>query len=449
MSTSTHETRPPVAEPVRIPVTRYVSEDFAARERQKLWPNAWQLACSLDHVAAPGDWYEHTVGALSVLIVRTSAGDLRAYQNVCRHRGAELCKGTGPGLTELRCPFHGWTWNLDGTLREVPSRRAFGVDNDDFALFPARVDVWGPLVFVCLALDGPELREFLDPIPQDAAWARVDEFRCTSRVTVRAQCNWKTLIEGFSETYHVQGIHREMLAMCDDVRGPQEIWGWHGKLQQSYGVASPRTRGVDDAQVWASFVEIMGTRIGLAQDANPGPAPDLAEGTTLRAAIAQRLRDHAASEGHDYTDFDDAQALDMSQYNLFPNVSVLVFSDMLTAVRSRPGSTPDEAFMDVFQCRRAVDPSASGARPFDVDLPAGAESSMGLVVSQDIANFARAQRGLHQPALTHLAVSPTEECRVVNLHRNLERVLDIAPSELIGLDGFLRAFPGLLESSAR
>ncbi len=325
--------------PVLIPVERYVSDGFAARERTQLWPAVWQLACSLDHVAQPGDWYEHVVGTLSVLVVRGDDGELRAFQNVCRHRGSALCTGTGGGLSELRCPYHGWTWDLHGRLREVPSRRVFGVGNDEYGLFPVRVDTWGPLVFVNVSHEGPGLAEFLEPVAHDCAWARIDEFRCTARATVAARCNWKTLIEGFSETYHVQGIHREMLAMADDVRGPQHIWGWHGKLQQSYGLASPRTQGVSDAQVWAGFIEVMGTRIGIPTDTPPdaAPPPEVPAGGTMRAVIADRVRAHAAATGHDYSGLDDSQVLDMSQYNLFPNVSVLVFCDMVAAVRALAG----------------------------------------------------------------------------------------------------------------
>jgi phenylpropionate dioxygenase-like ring-hydroxylating dioxygenase large terminal subunit len=422
-----------------------VSDDFAALERARLWPNVWQFACSIDHVANPGDWYEHVVGSLSVLVVRGDDGELRAFQNVCRHRGSVLCAGSGDGLEQLRCPYHGWTWDLAGRLREVPSRRVFGVDNDEYGLFPVRVDAWGPLVFVNVAPDGPSLAEYLAPIPDDCAWVRVDEFRCANRVTVKARCNWKTLIEGFSETYHVQGIHREMLSMADDVRGPQEIWGWHGKLQQSYGLPSPRVRGLSDADVWAGFIEVMGTRIGIPTETSPtdAPAPEVPAGQTMRSVIADRLRAFAATGGHDYSGFDDGQVLDMSQYNLFPNLSILVFSDMVAAVRSRPGTGTDRAFMDVFQCERMPNPASPRVRPFDIDLPPGAESHMGLVLSQDVRNFEGAQRGLYQPGLEYLSVSPTEECRVVNLHRNLERVLGITPSELTGLDQFFTAFPGI------
>src|SRR5436190_1252624 len=227
---------PTRAAAVKIPVTRYTSAEFFEREMADVWPRAWQLACTVDHVANPGDWHEYRIGRYSVLVVRGDDGMLRAFQNVCLHRGSELCSGSGSDLAEIRCPFHRWTWGLDGRLREVPSRREFGVLNDDYPLIGVQVDTWGPLV------------------------------------SVRADCNWKTLIEGFSETYHVQGIHREMLGMADDVNGPQVIWPRHGRLVQSYGLPSPRQgRSASDDDVFTAFVEVMGGRIGIEDEATPMP----------------------------------------------------------------------------------------------------------------------------------------------------------------------------------
>jgi nitrite reductase/ring-hydroxylating ferredoxin subunit len=426
----------PSPQPITIPVSRYIDPSFAVLERERLWPRVWQFACSVDHVAEPGDFFEYACGPFSTLVVRGDDGVLRAFQNVCRHRGSQLCEGTGSGLEQIQCPFHRWTWDLAGRLREVPSRREFGVRSDDLPLFPCLVDTWGPMVFVNPATDAEPLDEFLDPVPGDAAWARLDEFHCTASATVPARCNWKTLIDAFSETYHVQGIHREMLPMCDDVNGPQGVWKRHGKLVQPYGLASPRLRDrPDDQQIWEAFVEIMGNRVGKPTNrAEAGPAPRIPDGGTLREAIAARIREHNLARGIDLSAFDTDQMLNMSQYNLFPNITVLVFSDMLNVIRSRPGSDHTTAFMDAFLFeRRAHDGNAPG-RPFDVVVDAGDELPLGLVLDQDVANFERAHRGLQQPGLTHLTVSPTEECRLVNLHRNLEEYLGITPSELVGTE---------------
>ena len=425
--------------PVTIPTSRYTTPDFARLEIERLWPRVWQLACTLDQVAAPGDWYEYRLAHYSVLIVRGDDGELRAFQNACRHRGSALCQGSGSSLSEIRCPFHRWTWDLRGRLREVPSRREFGVLNDDLPLVDVQIDSWGPLVFVNLDPAAEPLAEFLDPVPADSAWADLDTFHCTAAVSIPAQCNWKTLIDGFSETYHVQGIHREMLAMCDDVNGPQQVWSRHGKLEQPYGSSSPRLRDrPDDQRVWEAFVQIMGNRVGRDLEADAGPAPEVGAGSTLRDEIAAIIHRRAVAAGLDYSHLTLDQTLNMSQYNLFPNITVLVFSDMLNVVRARPGATHVESFMDAFTFERRPrqangEPSAR-SRPFEIELDPSGDLPLGIVLNQDLANFAGSQRGMHQPGLTHLTISPTEERRIVNLHRNLEEFLAIHPSEIGGLD---------------
>lgn len=420
--------RPRRVTPVKIPVSRHTSPEFYDREMAEVWPRTWQLACTVDHVAGPGDWFEYRVGAISVLIVRGDDDVLRAFQNVCLHRGSELCRGSGSELAEIRCPYHRWTWGLDGRLREVPSRREFGVLNDDYPLIGVQVDTWGPMVFVNLDREAEPLADFLAPVPAETAWANLGEFRGQALISVRADCNWKTLIEGFSETYHVQGIHREMLGMADDVNGPQVIWPRHGRLVQSYGLPSPRQgRPGGDEAVFASFVEVMGGRIGIEDDTTP--MPPIPEGGTLRGMLAEMVRDVNRAKGIDLSSYSDHHVLDMEQYNLFPNITVLVFADMLSVVRARPSTHVEEAFMDVFAFTRVQSADTPRAKPFDALLPPDAEPPFGLVLNQDVGNFARTQRGLHQPGLTHITVSPTEECRLVNLHRTLEQFLGIGPED--------------------
>ena len=238
-----------------------------------------------------------------MLIVRGDDDVLRAFQNVCLHRGSELCSGSGSDLAEIRCPFHRWTWGLDGRLREVPSRREFGVLNDDYPLIDVQVDTWGPMVFVNLDRDAEPLADFLAPVPAETAWANLEEFRGQALISVRADCNWKTLIEGFSETYHVQGIHREMLGMADDVNGPQVIWPRHGRLVQSYGLPSPRQgRPGGDDEVFASFVEVMGGRIGV-DDPN-APMPAIPGGGTLRGMLAEMVRATNLAQGIDLSGYE-------------------------------------------------------------------------------------------------------------------------------------------------
>jgi phenylpropionate dioxygenase-like ring-hydroxylating dioxygenase large terminal subunit len=406
--------------PTLVPKERYISPEFARLELERMWPRVWQIACTPDHVAEPGDFFEYRVGPYSVVIVRGDDGELRAFQNVCRHRGNSLCAGSGSGLTEIRCGYHKWAWDLKGRLREVPSRKGFGVlRNDEYPLFAAKVDTWGPLVFVNLDPDAMPLAEYLEAVPDDIAWVGLDEFRCAAAVTTPVRANWKVITDGFSETYHVQGLHPELLGSIDDIDAPQKVWGRTSKSEQNYGVPSPRLRnGVSDLDVWTSFIVTQGTRMGIEE---PCPLPPLEPGQTVQELIAERIRDTQAAAGVDLSRFDTGQIMRLHQYNLFPNATVLVTPDLLSVLCGRPGPTPDEAEFVAFHYRRAPSADAPREKPVDVVLPPE-QLDMGLVLNADVRILEGMQRGLHQPGLTHLTLSG-EECRVINTHRNLEQYL--------------------------
>jgi phenylpropionate dioxygenase-like ring-hydroxylating dioxygenase large terminal subunit len=415
--------------PTRVPASRYTSPEFAQREMQLMWPRVWVIACSVDHVAEPGDYFECRIGHYSVLVVRGDDGELRAFQNVCRHRGNVICEGAGGGLTELRCIYHRWSWDLKGQLREVPSRKGFGVlRNDDFPLLAARVDTWGRLVFVNLDLDAMPLADYLEGMPDDIAWVGLDDFRCTYCVTTPVPANWKVISDGFSETYHVQGLHAEMLGSIDDINSGQHIWGHVGVSKQPYGVPSPRLgRNVPDQVVWDSFIVTQGGRMDVNESC---PAPDVPEGQTLQDVIAEGVRRKHADRGVDLSRFSTDEVLTLNQYNVFPNATILVAADMLTVMYSRPGSSPDDGTLTLMHFDRVPSNDAARTRPIDANVPFE-QANFGHVLNQDTNVLRTAQIGLHQPGFTHLTLS-SEEARLINTHRNLERYLGISPSEMTG-----------------
>ena len=412
--------------PVTIPVERYISADFAGLEHERLWPKVWHVACTEDHVAHPGDWFEHRLGRYSILLVRGDDGELRGFQNVCRHRGNTICQGSGTGASELRCPYHRWAWDLAGRLREVPSRRGFGpLRNDDLSLVPVRVGTWARLVFVNVDLDAEPLDGWLEGIGDDIAWANLDEFRAAYSTVTAVNCNWKVVNDGFSETYHVQGLHREMLASIDDVNAPQRIWNRHSASYQAYGVPSPRLgRHVDEQAVWDAFVITQGGRMGPAYR-EPCGAPEVPDGLTLQDVIAQKIRDHQATLGVDLAGYDTAQVTGLSQYNLFPNTTVLVSADLFTVMTARPGPGPDEAELAIINLNRAPSAEAPPSSPVHVTVPLE-QADFGFVLNQDLSVIRTMQTGLHQPGLTHIVLS-AEECRIINMNRHLERCLGLDP----------------------
>jgi choline monooxygenase len=419
----------PPERPTLVPAERYYSAEFERLEVQRLWPKVWQLACTVDHVAEAGDYFEYRCGPYSVLIVRGDDGVLRAFQNVCRHRGNSLCAGSGSDLHELRCGYHGWTWDLAGALKRVPNRKGFGtLPLSDFPLITAGVDTWERLVFVNLDADATPLAEYLDAVPRDIEWNRLDEFRCYATMTIDVDANWKTIADGFSETYHIQTLHPELHRCMDDVHAPQVIWDHAGKSEQVYGVPSPTIKEeLTDAEVWDAYVCTQGALMGVPED-TPYPADECQPGQTVSDVIAGRTRAFAARRSVDLSWASTDQMMRLHQYNVFPNMTLLTNADHLTVMTSHPGPDPDHGELVMMLWMR-MPPDAPRGKPVDVRMKAD-EAHPGLVLTQDITVLPGLQRGLHQPGLTHLVLS-NEERRVINMHRNLERYLDLPEAERI------------------
>lgn len=417
----------PPQRPTLVPAERYYSSAFAQLEVERLWPKVWQVACTVDHVAEPGDYFEYRCGPYSVLIIRGDDGVLRAFQNVCRHRGNSLCAGSGSGLRELRCGYHGWTWDLAGALKRIPRRKGFGgIRMSEFPLLAVSVDTWERLVFVNLALDAPPLTDFLEPIPHDIAWCGLGDFRCYATMTVEIDANWKTIADGYSETYHVQTLHPELHKCMDDVYAPQVIWGHTGKSEQLYGVPSPDLKQpLSSAEVWDAYVATQGALMGVAEGA---PFPPDHDGKPVADVIAERTRAFAAERGVDLSWASTDHLMRLHQYNVFPNMTLLTNADHLTVMTALPGPDPDHGELVMMLWTR-MPPGAPRSKPADVRLKAD-EAEPGLVMTQDIRVLAGLQRGLHQPGFTHLVLS-NEERRVINMHRNLERSLDLPQSDRI------------------
>ena len=417
----------PPQRPTLVPAERYYSPAFAQLEVERMWPKVWQVACTVDHVAEPGDYFEYRCGPYSVLIVRGDDGTLGAFQNVCRHRGNSLCAGSGTGLRELRCGYHGWTWDLRGVLKRVPNRKGFGtLEMSQFPLFAARVDVWERLIFVNLDVNAAPLTDFLEAVPHDIAWLGLGDFRCYGTMTIDVDANWKTIADGFSETYHVQTLHPELHRCMDDVYAPQVIWGHTGKSEQLYGVPSPHLKQMpSDAEVWDAYVSTQGALMGVAEGT---PFPGSQPGQSVMDVIAERTKAFAAGRGVDLSWASTDQMMRLHQYNIFPNLTLLANADHLTVMAARPGPDPDHGEFVMLLWTR-MPPGAPRCKPADVRMTAD-EAEPGLVMTQDIRVLAGLQRGLHQPGFTHLTLS-NEERRVINTHRNLERYLDLPESDCV------------------
>jgi len=195
-------------EELTLPFPWYSDEEMLRRERARIFARSWQYAGRAEQVAVPGAYLATDAGGIPILVVRDREGELRAFLNVCRHRGAVLTDGCGTRET-IQCHYHAWTYDLDGSLRAAPrADREAGFDREALSLLPASAGVWGPFLFVNPDPAAPPLEEQLGELP--AILARdidVDGLVFHSRVEFGSNANWKVVVENFLECYHCPTAH--------------------------------------------------------------------------------------------------------------------------------------------------------------------------------------------------------------------------------------------------
>jgi len=223
--TTYRATRLPVDYASTLIPDAYVSAEFHAFEQERLFGTAWVPVCVADEVDSPGAFLVVEVGGRSLIVCRNRDGELRAHRNVCRHRGARLVtEPRGSVGRFFQCPYHAWAYDLDGACLGTPlftpeagipedQRDIFDMgevkafDKADHGLYPARVEQWGCLVFVCLDPDAPALLEELGDLPERLAGYRLGDQRLVRRVEYEIEANWKLIGENFMEYYHLPWVH--------------------------------------------------------------------------------------------------------------------------------------------------------------------------------------------------------------------------------------------------
>jgi choline monooxygenase len=220
-----------------LPYDWYTDPAVLRVEQERVFARSWQYAARLDQVAEPGQLTTAYAGTLPVVLARARDGELRGFVNVCRHRGHPLCEGDDRRET-IQCPYHAWTYGLDGSLRSAPrSDREAGFDRSALALVPVSVAAWGPFVFVNPDPEAAPLADHLGDLPARLADGGLDvhALRFHSRdVADDYACNWKVCVENFLECYHCSVAHPSLTKALDvspDAYGLEA----HGRLASQFG----------------------------------------------------------------------------------------------------------------------------------------------------------------------------------------------------------------------
>ncbi len=192
-----------------LPPRAFTSRKIFEVEQRAIFGRSWVHVCDLGDVPAPGSYVAAMIGQTPVVILRDrESGELRGFLNACRHRGAQLVEGKGTCDKQIKCPYHAWSYGLDGQLLGVPYRDEFTrCDLSQYGLVPVRVGAVGPLVFACLDLAAPDLAAWVGDLGPALAAADVSGWGLAFELTYELEANWKLFVENASDGYHVPFVH--------------------------------------------------------------------------------------------------------------------------------------------------------------------------------------------------------------------------------------------------
>jgi nitrite reductase/ring-hydroxylating ferredoxin subunit len=234
-----------------LPYSWYTDPEIFRREEERILRPAWQYVGHTGQLAAPG-YFATKAGRTTVVVTRDREGVLRAFVNVCRHRGHVVAEGEQSRET-LQCPYHAWTYGLEGGLRAAPrSDEEPGFPQDELGLVPVAVGTWGPFVFANAAPDPEPLAQALGSLPAQVAelGLEVDSLVHHSRWEAEIEANWKIVSENFLECYHCQVAHPAFSELVD-VSPEAYVLSTDGRLSTQHG--PPRTVSPEDELPRAQF----------------------------------------------------------------------------------------------------------------------------------------------------------------------------------------------------
>ncbi len=410
-----------------IPFSRYTSQEMYQQEIDHMWSRTWQWACREEHVPNPGDYYTYDVGPYSALIIRDSDGKLCAYINSCPHRGMQFCNAgeQGRGKQFIRCPFHGMSWHLDGSLREIPCRWDFPhIKEDNFNLTGIPVGTWGGFVFVNFDPQAGPLQDYLEVLPRHFAhWPLQDRY-VALHMHKLLPGNWKMCLEAFLEAYHVMATHPEGLRTAGDANAQYDIFGDNvSRFVHTVGYPSPHLpKPLTQPELFAA--------LGHA-------AEDLPEGAGARQQHADLQRSALGAQmGVDLSGYSNSEMLDSIEYYLFPNACFFPGISIPLIYRFRP--------VDVDHCVHEIlmlkpKPAAGQVPPPAEVINLGIEDSytavsefaatgLAYVLDQDTENFHRQRAGIKAAVKTGQTLGNYQEARIRNLHRTLDKYLSHSQS---------------------
>ena len=378
-----------------IPKDRYLSREWHEKEKACLWSRVWQFACREEQIPEVGSYIVYEIVDQSYLVTRVSEDEIKAYPNVCLHRG-RLLKTYDGRCSEFRCPYHGFAWHLDGELKHIPAEWDFPhleARSEGMALPEVKVGTWAGFVFINPDPEAESLQDFLgeEILRHFERWDLENRY-IQAHVSKIVNCNWKIANEAFSEGFHVNATHPQGMTYTGDPQSQVDIWGNTARNISPKGIPCPLLSFVPtEEQMLRDALDV--------REGEPLPIP-FEDGETMRAALSragrERFRD---SFGDRVDDLTDAEFLDAWVYTVFPNFMPWGAFNRIF-YRFRPNGDEHEScifeifYLAPFLGDRPPPATETKLGPSDPWTDAQELEKLAMVAEQDTFNMQRVHQGL-------------------------------------------------------
>lgn len=414
---------------------RYHSKAFMEQEWDKLWTKTWLIAGLESQIPNTGDYISCEIGMESIVCTRDADGKVRAFYNVCQHRGNRLVhdeQGSGRYLT---CAYHGWRYKPDGKLVFVPCQEDFPQGNPtncggkaDLVELPC--EVFAGMIWYSMDENIAPLDDYLGPIKDQIAVYQMEDMVRTHWVTIEADWNWKVVQDNFCESYHLPFVHPQTKYIMEQSYKHCQFDLYDGKGHTRMFMPGDRpTLGLkgEAEKVLEGLkeeIEFWGLKL---EDFKDDPH-------SIREAMQKVKREKGPEKGFDYSRFNDDQLTDHYHYTIFPNVSFSLKPDGCIWLRANPHPTdPEKCLFEMwyftwFPKGEERYYSHSMSEWVDINKPAPhiqgpeGEVSCGPAIDQDVAIWKTQQKGLRSRGYKG-GYMPDQERRIRFFHDTIDRYL--------------------------
>ena len=417
-----------------IATDRWTDQGVFDKEVSNLWPKVWQMVCRETTFQNPGDYFVYDIARYSILMVLTESGELKGFHNSCLHRGRALKSGRGVSH-EIRCPYHGFCWHLDGSFKDAYCDWEFDEDAlSQLNLPEVQVTSWGGWVLINMDPEAPAFDEYASVLGDHfTRWAPEDRY-VSLHVEKKIRCNWKVAMEAFIESYHAIQTHPQILSFTGGDNSQYDVFGEHlSRTITPQGIPNP---GQADRFSVRESVEAMTGPEGFEQAlALTGKSAD--DISSREAIGAIRKAEFAAFlEADKLASVTDAETMDSILYLVFPNFAPWGGFQSQITYRYRPdGMNVDGCIMDIylldgFAADSPRPPDAKTIRLGYDERYAEAEElgMLGSLFDQDANNLPEVQKGLMASRSGQVLTASYQELRIRHFHATLSSYLEDKPT---------------------